>query len=177
VRGRRDARGHRGDRVTGGRGHRSRGLGHTRRRARHCGRSVAHGRADRSSGRRRRRRRRRRRSRAAGRSRGGRSRLGDPGHHTIDGAGDAVDDTGNGTGHEPSRLPAGSGVDDAGAAAAARLTVAAWALDPDKSQNTVISRNNSRPVPGRVPLSAWPHCGPRIRTHLVRRIPPRCNPP
>ena len=36
---------------------------------------------------------------------------------------------------EPSRLPAEPGVDDAGAA---RLAVAAWALDPDRSQNAAI---------------------------------------
>jgi hypothetical protein len=56
---------------------------------------------------------------------------------------------------EPSRLPAGSGVDDAGAAAAARLTVAAWALDPDKSQNTVIS-------PKQQPASTRPRAAIRL---------------
>ena len=39
---------------------------------------------------------------------------------------------------EPRRFPTGSGVDDAGAAVAARLAVAAWALDPDRSQNAAI---------------------------------------
>jgi hypothetical protein len=56
---------------------------------------------------------------------------------------------------EPSGLTAEPGVDDAGAAVAARLTVAAWALGPDRSQNTVIS-------PKQQPASTRPRAAIRL---------------